>query len=171
MEIEGTDYVANCLLEVVISLETKMRKLSLLAISAGAAAVCAAAPVSLNLSPAAVSLLAPNQAEARTTVVRPVAVRRGVRVARAYRRPYRAVAAAPVVAADDYGPAPAPAAYYEDEPAVVAPAPAVVAPAPAAVYVAPAYGYSDAEPYVVVDPVTGRWCRIEASGYRWCWTP
>jgi hypothetical protein len=73
--------------------------------------------------------------------------------------------------ADDYGPAPAPAAYYEDEPAVVAPAPAVVAPAPAAVYVAPAYGYSYAEPYVVVDPVTGRWCRIEASGYHWCWTP
>jgi hypothetical protein len=148
---------------VVINWETKMTKLSLLAVSAGAAAVLAAAPVSLNWSPAAVSLLAPDRAEAKTTVVRPAAARRGVRVARAHRRPFRAVAAAPVVAADDYAPASAPGPYYEDEPEVVAPA-------PAAVYVAPAYGYSYAEPYIV-DPVTGRWCRIEASGYRWCWTP
>jgi hypothetical protein len=24
---------------------------------------------------------------------------------------------------------------------------------------------------VIVNPVTGRWCRIEPTGYRWCWTP
>jgi hypothetical protein len=49
-----------------------------------------------------------------------------------------------------------PAPYYA--------APVVVAPAPQW----PGYGYG--EPYIV-DYRTGRWCRIEASGYRWCWTP
>jgi hypothetical protein len=24
---------------------------------------------------------------------------------------------------------------------------------------------------VIVNPVTGRWCRTEPTGYRWCWTP
>jgi hypothetical protein len=24
---------------------------------------------------------------------------------------------------------------------------------------------------VIVDPVTGRWCRTEPTGYQWCWTP
>jgi hypothetical protein len=50
-----------------------------------------------------------------------------------------------------------PAPYY-------APAPVVVAPPP--VVVAPAYAGS-----VVVNARTGRSCRIEPDGYRWCWTP
>jgi hypothetical protein len=24
---------------------------------------------------------------------------------------------------------------------------------------------------VVVNPVTGRWCRTEWNGYQFCWTP
>jgi hypothetical protein len=55
----------------------------------------------------------------------------------------------------------APAPYY-------AAPPVVVAPAPPAVYAEPGYVYG--EPYIV-DPRTGRWCRIESNGYRWCWTP
>jgi hypothetical protein len=60
---------------------------------------------------------------------------------------------------------PAPYPYY-------AAPPVVVAPAPPAVYVAPGYGYGYGygEPYIV-DYRTGRWCRIEADGYRFCWTP
>ncbi|HKA79477.1 MAG TPA: hypothetical protein VKD43_05555 [Xanthobacteraceae bacterium] len=54
--------------------------------------------------------------------------------------------------------------YVEPAPLVVAP-PVVVAPAPPAVYVEPAARA------IVVDPYTGRRCTIEASGYRWCWTP
>ena len=59
---------------------------------------------------------------------------------------------------------PVPAYAYSSAPTVVAPA-----------EVAPAY---DAYAYipaptgsVVVNPRTGRSCRIEPDGYRWCWTP
>ena len=47
---------------------------------------------------------------------------------------------------------------------------AVVAPAP---YAGPGYGYGPGpEPgSVIVNPVTGRWCRTEPSGWQWCWTP
>jgi hypothetical protein len=37
----------------------------------------------------------------------------------------------------------------------------------------PGYGYGPG-PYpgaVIVNPVTGRWCRTEPSGYQICWTP
>jgi hypothetical protein len=37
----------------------------------------------------------------------------------------------------------------------------------------PGYGYGPG-PYpnaVIVNPVTGRWCRTEANGYQFCWTP
>ena len=37
----------------------------------------------------------------------------------------------------------------------------------------PAYGYGPG-PYpdaVIVNPVTGRWCRTESTGYQFCWTP
>jgi hypothetical protein len=54
------------------------------------------------------------------------------------------------------------AQVYIAEPA---PPPVVVAPAPSAIYVEPAARVT------VVDPRTGRTCTIEASGYRWCWTP
>jgi hypothetical protein len=54
------------------------------------------------------------------------------------------------------------AQVYIAEPA---PPPVVVAPAPPAIYVEPAARVT------VVYPRTGRTCTIEASGYRWCWTP
>jgi hypothetical protein len=61
-----------------------------------------------------------------------------------------------------------PAPYY-------APAPVVVAPVPPAVYggVGESYAYAPG-PYagpVIVNPGSGRWCRIESDGYRFCWTP
>jgi hypothetical protein len=64
-------------------------------------------------------------------------------------------------------PYPYPGAVYMTAPAIVAPAPPVV--------VAPAYNGAYIPDYystpVVVNPYTGRWCRFEPSGYRWCWTP
>ncbi len=36
-----------------------------------------------------------------------------------------------------------------------------------------AYAYAP-QPYTgarVVNPVTGRWCRTEWTGYQFCWTP
>jgi hypothetical protein len=46
-------------------------------------------------------------------------------------------------------------------------------PGPYPAYGAPGYGYGPG-PYpdtVIVNPVTGRWCRTEPSGHQWCWTP
>jgi hypothetical protein len=67
-------------------------------------------------------------------------------------------------------------APYAAAPVVVAPAQPYVAPAPLAA-VAPgplaAYAYAP-QPYTgarIVNPVTGRWCRTEPSGYQFCWTP
>jgi hypothetical protein len=184
------------------NLETIMRKLGLLAVSVGATLIGTAVPVSFQWSPANVTLLAIDTAEAKVgRPLTPVSVAGANR--RANRRAYRAaagVAAAGAVAAgaattgayygqpaqDPYygqpapapysapGPyyaEPAPAPYYGPGPAVVAPAPVVVAPAP--VVVAPAAGYVEPgydQPYIV-DYRTGRSCRIEPSGYRWCWTP
>jgi hypothetical protein len=62
-----------------------------------------------------------------------------------------------------------PAPYYAPPQGVVAPPPVVVAPAARPVVVAPPAYY--AAPPVIVNPYTGRWCTIEPSGYRWCWTP
>jgi hypothetical protein len=91
-----------------------------------------------------------------------------------------AIAQAQEVIVAPPGPAygyPAPALVAPAAPVVVAPpAPVVVAPpAPMAVVpAAPAYAYVGA-PYAVaavtVNPRTGRSCRIEPSGYHWCWTP
>ena len=66
---------------------------------------------------------------------------------------------------------PAPAPYYAPG---YATGPVVVAPAPPTVYVAPGYDAYASGPYstaTVVNPRTGRWCRVEEDGYRWCWTP
>ena len=66
-------------------------------------------------------------------------------------------------------PAPAyvyPAPYYAGAPVVVAPAPRYVAP-----YVGPIDDYAYAPERYIVNYRTGRWCTIESSGYRWCWTP
>jgi len=103
------------------------------------------------------------------------AVRRGAVVTGA------AVGAGGVVGAGVYAPGAyygTPGAYYGvpgggySTAAEVAPpgAAAVVAPAP---YAGPGYGYGPGpEPgSVIVNPVTGRWCRTEPSGWQWCWTP
>jgi hypothetical protein len=40
-------------------------------------------------------------------------------------------------------------------------------------YGGPGYGYGPG-PYpdaVIVNPVTGRWCRTAPDGYQFCWTP
>ena len=45
------------------------------------------------------------------------------------------------------------------------------APAPPAYTPPPAYGPGPYPDAVIVNPVTGRWCRTEANGYQFCWTP
>jgi hypothetical protein len=136
-----------------------MKRLYLLAASAAAAVICAAIPISLDWSSANVPLLSSDQANARAA--RPVARARVVGASRRVQRRTTAAATAAVID-DEYDEGPAPAPYY-------APGPAVVAPAPPVTYVEPMYGYG--EPVVVDNPVTGRWCRIESNGYRFCWTP
>lgn len=177
-----------------------MTKLSLLAVSVGVALVGAAVPASLHWSPANVALLSLDTAEAKVgRPLTPVSVAGASR--RANRRAVRAgagVAAAGAVAAGaaaagayyaqpadpnaepvpgpfyaqpapaPYYAQPAPAPYYGPGPVVVVPPPVVVAPGPAAAYAEPGYEYG--QPYIV-DYNTGRWCRIESNGYRFCWTP
>jgi hypothetical protein len=67
---------------------------------------------------------------------------------------------------------PAPAYVYSPAPTVVAP---LVVPPTAPTVVAPAYGAYAYVPAptgsVVVNPRTGRSCRVEPNGNRWCWTP
>jgi hypothetical protein len=159
-----------------------MKKLTLFA-SVSAALVCAAVPASLNWSPANVTLFSLDTAEAR--VGRPLTATSVAGVSRrVHRREYRRAAAGAAVGAavvggaatgayvggpaPVYGPGPAyvggPAPVYGPGPAVAA------APAP---YGGPGYGYGPG-PYpdsVIVNPVTGRWCRTESNGYQFCWTP
>jgi hypothetical protein len=67
-------------------------------------------------------------------------------------------------------------AQYSSGPPVYTPRPAYgPAPTYAPPYApgGPGYGYGPG-PYpdaVIVNPVTGRWCRTEPSGYQFCWTP
>jgi hypothetical protein len=155
-----------------------MKKLSLFA-SVSAALACAAVPASLNWSPGNVTLLSLDTAAAR--VGRPLTATSVAGVSRrVHRREYRRAAAGAAVGAAAVGAAtvgaaavaapPAPVPVAAPGPAVAAPGPAVVAPAP---YGAPGYGYGPG-PYadsVIVNPVTGRWCRTEWNGYQFCWTP
>jgi hypothetical protein len=158
----------------------KMKKLSLFAVSVGGALVCAAVPASFNWSSAKFSL---DTAEAR--VGRPLTATSVAGVSRrVHRRAYRraaagaaiggaAVGGAAVGATYVGGPAPyapGPPAYVGGPAPAYAPAPAVAAAAP---YGGPGYGYGPG-PYpdsVIVNPVTGRWCRTESNGYQFCWTP
>jgi hypothetical protein len=151
-----------------------MKKLSLFAVSVSAAVVCAAIPTSFNWSPGSVTFSL-DTAEAR--VGRPLTATSVAGVSRrVHRREYRRAgaavgAAAAAGAAYVGGPAPAyPPAYVGGAAPAYAPGPAVAAAGP---YGAPGYGYGPG-PYpdtVIVNPVTGRWCRTESNGYQWCWTP
>jgi hypothetical protein len=156
-----------------------MKKLSLFAASVSGALVCAAVPVSFNWSTAEFSL---DIAEAR--IGRPLTATSVAGVSRrVHRRAYRRAAAGAAVGAAAVGTA-AGAAYvrgpaYAPGPAAGPPPAAVAAPAPgpavaaAAPYGGPGYGYGPG-PYpdsVIVNPVTGRWCRTESNGYQFCWTP
>ena len=151
---------------LVINRETIMKKLTLFAVSVGGALVCAAVPASFNWSPAKVSL---DTAEAR--IGRPLTATSVAGVGRrVYRRQYRRAAAGAAVGAAAVGGAAAGAAYVGGPAPAYAPGPAVAAAPP---YGGPGYGYGPG-PYpdaVIVNPVTGRWCRTEANGYQFCWTP
>ena len=136
--------------------QTIMTKLSLFAACIGAALLCTAMPASLNLSRAGMTLFSLDTAEAK--VGRPLTPGSVAGVNRRAHR--RAAATAGAVAAGTYVAAPAAAGAYGPGP-VVGPG-YVKAP-----YAGPGYYV---EP-VVVDPVTGRRCRIEADGYRFCWIP
>jgi hypothetical protein len=145
-----------------------MKKLSLFAASVSGALVCAAVPASFNWSTAEFSL---DTAEAR--IGRPLTATSVAGVSRrVHRRAYRRAAAGAAVGAAAVGTA-AGAAYvrgpaYAPGPAAGPPPAAVAAP-----YGGPGYGYGPG-PYpdsVIVNPVTGRWCRTESNGYQFCWTP
>jgi hypothetical protein len=152
-----------------------MKKLSLFA-SVSAALVCAAVPASLNWSPANVTLFSLDTAEAR--VGRPLTATSVAGVSRrVHRREYRRAAVGAAVGAAAVGGAAAgayvggPAPAYGPGPApAYGPGPAVAAAAP---YGGPGYGYGPGpDPNsVIVNPVTGRWCRTESNGYQFCWTP
>ena len=63
-------------------------------------------------------------------------------------------------------------AQYAPAPPAYSPSP-TYAPSPRYTRGGPSYGYGPG-PYpdaVIVNPVTGRWCRTESNGYQFCWTP
>jgi hypothetical protein len=142
-----------------------MKKLSIFA-SVSAALVCAAVPASFNWSSANVILFSLDTAEAK--VGRPLTATSVAGVSRrVHRREYRRAAAGATVGAAVIGGTAAEA--YVGGPAPP-PGPAVAGAAP---YDGPGYGYGPG-PYpdtVIVNPVTGRWCRTEPNGFQWCWTP
>jgi hypothetical protein len=150
-----------------------MKKLSLSAVSVGAALVCAALPLSLHWAPMKAPSVSLDQAEAR--IGRPLTATSVAGVSRrVQRRTYRRAVAGAAVGATAVGAA-ATGAYV----AASAPPPyygpgygygAVAAgPAPAG-YGPVAAGYGPT-PGAVVNPATGRWCTTQPSGFQWCWTP
>jgi hypothetical protein len=149
-----------------------MKKLSLFA-CVSTALVGAAVPASFDWSPANVTLLSLHTAEAR--VGRPLTATSVAGVSRrVHRREYRRAAAGAAVGAAAVGAAAARTAYVDEEDEDRTPSsrsgPAVAASTP---YGGRGYGYGPG-PYpdsVIVNPVTGRWCRTESNGYQFCWTP
>jgi hypothetical protein len=148
--------------------EKTMKKLGLSAVSVSAALVCAAVPLSFHWSPGKTPSVSVDLADAR--VGRPLTATSVAGVSRrVQRRAYRRAATGATVGAAAVGAAAGPAYVGGPAPAY-APAPAVAAAAP---YGGPGYGYGPG-PYpdsVIVNPVTGRWCRTESNGYQFCWTP
>jgi hypothetical protein len=132
--------------------------------SLGAALICAAVPASIHWPESNGTMLSLNTAEAR--IGRPLTPGSVAGVNRRInRRAYYgagavaagAVAAGAVAAGAYYG---ASAPYYGDYGYVG--------------YDTGGYAAGEPAPYaepVIVNPETGRWCRIESNGYRWCWTP
>jgi hypothetical protein len=142
-------------------------KLSLFA-SVGAALICAAVPASFNRSPANAPLFSLDTADAR--VGRPLTATSVAGVGRrVQRRGYRRAAAGAAVGAAVVGGAAA-GTYLGGPAPAYGPRPAVAVGAP---YGGPGYGYGPGpDPNsVIVNPVTGRWCRTEPDGYQWCWRP
>jgi hypothetical protein len=151
-----------------IARRTTMKKLGLSAVSAGAALICAAVPLSFHWSPAKAPSVSVDQAEAR--VGRPLTATSVAGVSRrVQRRAYRRAATGAAVGAAAVGGAAA-GAYVGGPAPAYGPGPAVAAAAP---YGGPGYGYGPGpDPNsVIVNPVTGRWCRTESNGYQFCWTP
>lgn len=145
-----------------------MKKLSLLAVSASAALICAAVPLSCHWSPATAPSVSVDRAEAR--VGRPLTATSVAGVSRRVnRREYRRAAAGVAVGAAVVGGAAA-GTYVGGPAPAYGPGPAVAVAVP---YGGPGYGYGPGpDPdSVIVNPVTGRWCRTEAYGYQFCWTP
>jgi hypothetical protein len=140
-----------------------MKKLSIFA-SVSAALVCAAVPASFNWASGNVTLFSLDAAEAK--VGRPLAATSVAGVSRrVHRREYRRAVAGAAVGAAVIGGAAAEAYVGGPGPP---PGPGVGA----APYDGPGYGYGPG-PYpdtVIVNPVTGRWCRTEPNGFQWCWT-
>ena len=145
-----------------------MKTLGLSAVAIGAALVCAALPLSFQWPPSKVLSISVDQAEAR--VGRPATATSVAGVnRRMVRRGDRRAAAVGAAAAG--AAAVGVAAAYATGPGYVGPAPYARYAGPASYYGGPVvdgYGPGDA---VVVNPVTGRWCRTESNGYQWCWTP
>src|SRR5882724_9688997 len=153
-----------------------MKKFGLLAVSVSAGLVCAAVPASLSWSPANVTLFSLDTAEAR--VGRPLTATSVAGVNRRMdRRAYRrGEVGTGVVAAGAYVGAAAAASYYGSAPAASyygsGPAASYYGSGPAVTDGGSGYGYGPGpSSYVTVDPVTGRQCTIEPSGWHWCWRP
>jgi hypothetical protein len=145
--------------------ENIMTKVGLSAVSVSAALVCAAVPLSFHWSPGKTPSVSVDQADAR--VGRPLTATSVAGVSRrVHRRAYRRAAtgaAVGVAATGAYVGASAPAPYTRAYVGASAPAPYY---GPVAAGYGPGPGGA-----IVVNPVTGRSCTTEPSGFQWCWTP
>ena len=176
-----------------------MTKLSLSAVSVGAALVCAALPFSLHWVPMKTPSVSLDQAHAQFVGQQPSVARNVAGVSRpVQRRTYRraavdrraavgrlaavgrraAVGAAAVGATTTVGVAAtgafvagsAPPPYYGPGYGYGYGAVGVDYPGPAPAAYGP-YGYGGPEVGYVVEPGGyGRWCAVYPSGFRWCWT-
>jgi hypothetical protein len=151
--------------------ENTMKKLGLSAVSVSAALVCAAVPFSFHWSPANAPSISIDQAEARVgrplTATSVAGVSRRVQ-RRAYRRAATGAAVGATAAGAYVGPS-APAPYSRPVAAGYGPGPV---PAPYYGPVAAGYGPGPGPTgAILVNPVTGRSCTTEPSGFQWCWTP
>jgi hypothetical protein len=134
-------------------------------VSVSTALACAAIPLSFHWSPGKTPSVSVDQADAR--VGRPLTATSVAGVSRrVHRRAYRRAAtgaAVGVATTGAYVGASAPAPYTRAYVGASAPAPYY---GPVAAGYGPGPGGA-----IVVNPVTGRSCTTEPSGFQWCWTP